>query len=177
MCILPLFNSKNLQFGVSASSPFTMLIIRADIPVFCRRYVIYHLALYIFKPTLTCLFRPFSAKNLQQFVSEGRIPCSTGAGGVGSIPANPDAQNVPSFRRWRFEMKLSPFFFWVHIALGVISIFWLAFSRSNLFLVHYSAEISTGPCECKFMHFKLKLFSSWLNVLAGGTWSWVQACT
>jgi hypothetical protein len=28
---------------------------------------------------------------------------------VGSIPANPDAQNVPSFRRWRFEMKLSPF--------------------------------------------------------------------
>jgi hypothetical protein len=44
-------------------------------------------------------------------VGEGRIPCSTGAGGVGSIPANPDAQNVPSFRRWRFEMKLSPFFF------------------------------------------------------------------
>jgi hypothetical protein len=29
--------------------------------------------------------------------------------GVGSIPANSDAQNVPSFRRWRFEMKLSPF--------------------------------------------------------------------
>jgi hypothetical protein len=29
--------------------------------------------------------------------------------GVGSIPANPDAQNVPYFRRWRFEMKLSPF--------------------------------------------------------------------
>jgi hypothetical protein len=29
---------------------------------------------------------------------------------VGSIPANPDAQIVPSFRRWRFEMKLSPFF-------------------------------------------------------------------
>ncbi len=28
--------------------------------------------------------------------------------GVGSIPANSDAQNVPSFRRWRFEMKLSP---------------------------------------------------------------------
>jgi hypothetical protein len=28
--------------------------------------------------------------------------------GVGSIPANPDTQNVPSFRRWRFEMKLSP---------------------------------------------------------------------
>jgi hypothetical protein len=31
-----------------------------------------------------------------------------GAGGVGSIPSNSDAQNVPSFRRWRFEMKLSP---------------------------------------------------------------------
>jgi hypothetical protein len=30
--------------------------------------------------------------------------------GVGSIPANSDAQNVPSFRRWRFEMKLSPFY-------------------------------------------------------------------
>ncbi len=28
---------------------------------------------------------------------------------VGSIPANSDAQNLPSFRRWRFEMKLSPF--------------------------------------------------------------------
>jgi hypothetical protein len=36
------------------------------------------------------------------------MPCSSGAGGVGSIPANSDAQNVPSFRRWRFEMKLSP---------------------------------------------------------------------
>ncbi len=29
--------------------------------------------------------------------------------GVGSIPANSDAQNVPSFRRWRFELKISPF--------------------------------------------------------------------
>ena len=36
-------------------------------------------------------------------------PAPLGAGGVGSIPANPDAQNVPSFRRRRFEMKLSPF--------------------------------------------------------------------
>ena len=35
-------------------------------------------------------------------------PAPLGAGGVGSIPANPDAQNVPSFRRRRFEMKLSP---------------------------------------------------------------------
>ncbi len=38
------------------------------------------------------------------------FPAPLGAGGVGSIPANSDAQNVPSFRRWRFEMKLSPFF-------------------------------------------------------------------
>jgi hypothetical protein len=34
-----------------------------------------------------------------------------GRAGVGSIPANPDARNVPSFRHWRFEIKLSPFFF------------------------------------------------------------------
>ena len=31
------------------------------------------------------------------------IPCSSGAGSVGSIPANSDAQNVPSFRRWRLK--------------------------------------------------------------------------
>jgi hypothetical protein len=36
-------------------------------------------------------------------------PAPLGVGGVGSIPANSDAQNVPAFRRWRFEMKLSPF--------------------------------------------------------------------
>ena len=36
------------------------------------------------------------------------IPCSSGAGDVGSIPANFDARYLPSFRRWRFEMKLSP---------------------------------------------------------------------
>jgi hypothetical protein len=40
----------------------------------------------------------------------GAHTLSSWAGGVGSIPANPDAQNVPSFRRWRFEMKLSPFY-------------------------------------------------------------------
>ncbi len=42
--------------------------------------------------------------------SRRTYPAPLGAGGVGSIPANSDAQNVPSFRRWRFEMKLSPFF-------------------------------------------------------------------
>jgi hypothetical protein len=39
--------------------------------------------------------------------SRRTYPAPLGAGGVGSIPANSDAQNVPSFRRWRFEMKLS----------------------------------------------------------------------
>ena len=33
--------------------------------------------------------------------------------GVGSIPANSDALNVPSFSRWRFEMKLSPFYYFI----------------------------------------------------------------
>jgi hypothetical protein len=32
------------------------------------------------------------------------------AGGMGSIPANSDTLKMPSFRRWRFEMKLSPLF-------------------------------------------------------------------
>ncbi len=36
-------------------------------------------------------------------------PALTERAGVGSIPANPDARNVPSFRRWRLEMKLNPF--------------------------------------------------------------------
>ena len=42
--------------------------------------------------------------------SRRTYPAPLGPGGVGSIPANSDAQNVPSFRRWRFVMKLSPFF-------------------------------------------------------------------
>ena len=37
-----------------------------------------------------------------------RSAISSGAGGVGSIPANSNVQNVPSFRRWLFEMKFSP---------------------------------------------------------------------
>jgi hypothetical protein len=41
--------------------------------------------------------------------SRRTYPAPLGAGGVGSIPANSDAQKVPSFSRWRFEMKLSPF--------------------------------------------------------------------
>ncbi len=46
------------------------------------------------------------------WLAKAGIPCSSGANGVGSIPANSDAQYVPSFRRWRFEMKLSPPFFY-----------------------------------------------------------------
>jgi hypothetical protein len=41
--------------------------------------------------------------------SRRTYPAPLGAGGVGSIPANSDAQRVPSFRRWRYVMKLSPF--------------------------------------------------------------------
>ncbi len=43
-------------------------------------------------------------------VKAGVYPAPPERAGVGSIPANPDAPNVPSFRRWRFEMKLGPFF-------------------------------------------------------------------
>jgi hypothetical protein len=45
------------------------------------------------------------------YLANAGISCSFGEGGVGSIPANSDAQNVPSFCRWRFEMKLSPFIY------------------------------------------------------------------
>ena len=50
-------------------------------------------------------------------------PAPLGAGGVGSIPANPDAQNVPSFRRRRFEMKLSPFLLYTDIYYNIHSIY------------------------------------------------------
>ncbi len=46
-------------------------------------------------------------------------PAPLGRAGVGSIPAIPDALNVPSFRRWRFEMKLSPLFFSPHPLLSL----------------------------------------------------------
>ncbi len=42
---------------------------------------------------------------------------------VGSIPANSDAQNVPSFRRWRLERKLSPFIIRKEINVLVGNIF------------------------------------------------------
>jgi hypothetical protein len=45
---------------------------------------------------------------LQASWQKAGIPCSSWAGGMGSIHANFDTQNLPSFCRWRFEMKLSP---------------------------------------------------------------------
>jgi hypothetical protein len=48
---------------------------------------------------------PTVAERLRQ-----AYPALTERAGVGSVPANPDARNVPSFHRWRLEMKLSPFF-------------------------------------------------------------------
>ena len=48
---------------------------------------------------------PAVAERLRQ-----AYPAPLGRAGVGSIPANPDARSLFSFRRWRFEMKLSPFF-------------------------------------------------------------------
>ncbi len=59
--------------------------------------------------------------------SRRTYPAPLGAGGVGSIPANSDAQqNVPSFRRWRFEMKLSPFFFFAFQSLAVLPVLFKA---------------------------------------------------
>jgi hypothetical protein len=43
------------------------------------------------------------------YLAKAGMPCSAWAGGVDSIPANSDAQNVPSFRCWWIEMNLSPF--------------------------------------------------------------------
>ncbi len=59
-----------------------------------------------FKSTYTSIMDRWLFKS-----STSPYPAPLGAGGVDSIPANSGAQNVPSFRRWRFEMKLSPFFF------------------------------------------------------------------
>ena len=61
-------------------------------------------------PALFVLYMPPVAKKPRRRAYPA-LPSPESAG-VGSIPANPDAQNVPSFkfRRWRFEMKLSPFY-------------------------------------------------------------------
>ena len=46
---------------------------------------------------------------LPSLVGKAGVPCTSGAGSVGSIPADYHAQYVPSFRSWRFEMKPSLF--------------------------------------------------------------------
>ncbi len=52
--------------------------------------------------------------------SRRTYPAPLGAGGVGSIPANPDAQDAPSFRRRRFETRLSPFI--IHIIVSELQV-------------------------------------------------------
>jgi len=50
-------------------------------------------------------FMPAVAERLRR-----AYPAPLGWAGVGSIPANPRRMKRVSFLRWRFEMKLSPFF-------------------------------------------------------------------
>ncbi len=44
------------------------------------------------------------------YTVQGRAACSSGMGSNDSIPTTSKAQQVPSFRRWQLEMKLSPRF-------------------------------------------------------------------
>jgi hypothetical protein len=63
-----------------------------------------------------------------------------GRAGVGSIPAIPDALNVPSFRRWRFEMKLSPFLMSIRIPMVLVTDYSLVmrgFSTAPVSIVLY----------------------------------------
>jgi hypothetical protein len=39
------------------------------------------------------------------------VPFFSGAGGVGLIPAISNAQHEPAFRRLRFEIEFSPFYY------------------------------------------------------------------
>ena len=52
------------------------------------------------------------------------MPFSSGAGGVSSIPAS----CVPSFRRWRFEMKLNT-------SISIVSMFYLRQQDSSITLL------------------------------------------
>ena len=76
-------------------------------------------------------------------------PAPLGAGGVGSIPANPDAQNVPSFRSRRFEMKLSPFLAanvsqpYHHKQAGPWDMHAFTHTTNNLMLPHESQSTMT----------------------------------
>ncbi len=57
------------------------------------------------KRRLFHLLHPVAEKSRRAY------PALPGRADVGSIPANSDALNVPSFCRWRLEMKLSHLFF------------------------------------------------------------------
>ncbi len=72
---------QNFEAGLSSNHPPTLVIVMS----------------------ITTLQMPPVAERLRQ-----AYPALLERAGVGSIPANSDAQNVPSFCRWRFEMKLSP---------------------------------------------------------------------
>ena len=52
-------------------------------------------------------FETFNDINLPR--RKARIPCPPGREAWVRSPPTPTHKNVPSFRRWRFEMKISPF--------------------------------------------------------------------
>jgi hypothetical protein len=48
-----------------------------------------------------------------------------------AIPANSNAHNVPYFRRWRFEMKLGPFFSKQEITFELLEVVLLIIYHMN----------------------------------------------
>jgi hypothetical protein len=69
-------------------------------------------------------------------------PAPLGAGGVGSIPANSDALNVPSFRRWRFVMKLSPLLYIISAYTILSYIYYINYVQ----YVFNMRKIDSGKC-------------------------------
>ncbi len=70
-------------------------------------------------------------------------PTLPGRAGVGSIPANSDALNVPSFRRWRFEKKLSSFY---DIERYIFDIGEL----KHRYRYHYSSTLTSKVCDLRY---------------------------
>jgi hypothetical protein len=68
--------------------------------------------------------------------------------GVGSIPANSNALNVPSFRLWRFEMKLSP---WFGLSRAWPNCYWDLF-YSSCTIVLYSITKTLTPVSAARTH-------------------------
>ncbi len=76
-------------------------------------------ALYVLTITFQIEIAIFQGDYRSRFEGDYRPPWPSGqgwhtpapleAGGVGSIPANSDAQHVPSFSHWGFEIELSPY--------------------------------------------------------------------